>query len=139
MTFTYSICHPDKQDIEHKSNPISGREILEIAEQYPWKEKLSLMSSMNEDAIHYSPSLNFTCIENEWSFGLTADTNNDDELTFSLWYNRSKKVNILFGLLGSSHKMTVDDFWSLDLENSLLYLKHFVKGNYALVEALYKS
>ena len=40
MTFKYSICHPEKEEIEYKNNPISDKEVLVIAKKYPWFEKL---------------------------------------------------------------------------------------------------
>lgn len=83
--------------------------------------------------IHYNPSLDFTCIENGKSFCLTANYDKNQNLEFSLWYNRP----ILFGLLGEKEKMVVDDIWGFSLEKSLDYLEHFVNGNYSIIEKLY--
>lgn len=137
MTYKYSICHPEKENIEHLNSPISENEVLEIAKNYPWIKKLKFSDSLNPENIHYNPSIDFTCIENGKSFCLTANYDENKNLEFSLWYNRPKKVKVLFGLFGEKEKMVVDDVWSINLEISLKYLAHFVNGNYALVEKLF--
>jgi len=139
MTFKYSICHPDKPNIEYRNNPISGDEVLKIAKDYPWIEKLEFLDSMNQDVIYYSPSLDFTCLENKKSFCLTANYDKNKALEFSLWYNRPKRVNVLFGLLGEKEKMVVDDVWSINFDKALKYLEHFVNGNYSIIEELYNK
>jgi hypothetical protein len=139
MTFKYSICHPDKEEIEYQDNSISGNKVLEIAKNYPWIEKLKFSDSLNQKNVYYSPSLDFTCIENRKSFCLTANFDKIENLEFSLWYNRPKKVKVLFGLLGEKKKMVVDDIWSINLDKSLKYLEYFVNGNYSLIEELYNN
>jgi DNA polymerase III epsilon subunit-like protein len=139
MTFNYSICHPNKRAIEYRNDAISGEDVLKIAQNYPWLEILASMEKIHPDSIYYSPSLDFTCIDNEKSFCLTANYNETNNLEFSLWYNRPKTVNILFGLLGKKEKMVVDDIWSIDFEKALHYLEHFVNGNYDVIEALYEK
>lgn len=139
MTFKYTICHPEKENIENLDKPISKNEVLEIAKNYPWIEKLKFMKSLNNEDINYNPSLDFTCIENGKSFALTAEYDKNEKLEFSLWYNRPKKVKILFGLLGEKEKMIVDDIWSIRLEKSLIYLQHFVNGNYSTLAEMYKK
>ena len=136
MTFKYSICHPEKENNEYKDNLISENEVMEIAKNYPWIEKLKFCDSLNPEDIYYSPSLDFTCIENGKSFCLTADYDNDEKLVFSLWDNRPKKVKVLFGLLGEKEKIIVDDIWSINFDRSLKYLEHFVNSNYSLIEEL---
>jgi hypothetical protein len=139
MTYKYSICHPEKEDIEYFNNPISGNEVLEIAKNYPWIEKLKFSDSLQPEKIHYNPSLDFSCIENGNSFCLTANYDKKRNLEFSLWYNRPKKVKILFGLLGEKEKKVVDEILGFSLEKSLTYLEHFVNGNHSLVEELYEK
>ena len=139
MTFKYSICHPEKEDIEYKNNPISEKEVLEIFKNYPWIEKLKFSDTLNPENVCYSPSLDFTNIKNGKSFCLTASYDKDMGLEFSLWYNRPKKVKVLFGILGEKEKMVVDDFWSLDFEKSMKYLECFVNGSYSTIEELYRK
>ncbi len=96
------------------------------------------MKSLGEK-VYYNPSIDFKCIENGQSFCLTAMYDDQNKLMFSLWYNRSKKVKVLFGLLGESEKMVVDDFWSLNLNDSIKYLEYFVEKKYSKIEDLYKK
>lgn len=132
MNFKYSICHPDKSEIEYLNNPLSKEKVIEIAKNYPWKEKLNVKGD------YYNPSLDFTNIKNNRSFCLTASFNENNDLEFSLWYNRPKKIKVLFGLLGEKEKMQVDDFWSLNLNDSIKYLEYFVNENYSQLEKLYR-
>mgnify|MGYP000566095629 CR=1 FL=1 len=132
MNFKYSICHPNKSNIEYKNDLISLEEVLKIAKNYPWLEQLKIKGE------EYNPSLDFTNIQNNQSFCLTAHLNNDNSLEFSLWYNRPKRVKILLGLFGEKEKMVVDDIWSFSLEDSIKYLEHFVEGRYLDLEELYK-
>ena len=137
MNFKYSICHPDKEEIEYLNTPISGKEVLEIAKNYPWLEKLKFSDSLKPEDVYYSPSIDFNCIETGISFCLTADYGENESVVFSLWFNRPKKVKILFGLLGEKEQMVVDDTWAVDFDTSIKYLKHFVQGNYDFIEELY--
>ena len=80
MAFKYSICHPEKEEIEYRNNPISEKEVLEIAGNYPWIEKLKFSESLNQENVHYSPSLDFTNIKNGISFCLTAAYDKNEKL-----------------------------------------------------------
>lgn len=137
MNFKYSICHPNQKKIEYRNEIISAKEVMIIAKNYPWKEQLQLSDSLDKGSVYYNPSLDFTCLSNEKSFGLTADFNKNKGIEFSLWYKRPKKVKILFGLLGTKEIMSVDDIWSVNFDESLKYLEYFVTANYAGVEELY--
>jgi len=137
MTYKYSICHPDKEKIEYIDPPISGSEVLTIAKNYEWIKQLELTDLLDQDKVCYSPSLDFTCIENGYSFCLTAGFDKNQNLEFSLWYNRPKKVKVLFGLLGESTRMIVDDVWGFSFDEAIKYLEYFVDKNYSVVERLY--
>ena len=139
MTFKYSICRPDKKDIEYKNIVISENEVMSIAESYPWIKQLDLLGSLNQNEIYYNPSLDFKCIEKERSFALTAMYDDRKELAFSIWYNRPKKVKVFFGLFGETEKMVVDDYWSVNFDEALKFLKYFVEGNYTPIEELYQK
>ena len=137
MLYKYSICYPNTENIEYKETPISGNEVLDIARNYPWMEQLKISESMDQDKVCYSPSLDFNCIDDGRSLGLTVILNNNNEMEFSLWYNRPKRVKILFGLLGEKEEMVVDDIWQFDLNTAIKYLEHFVNSDYQIIEDLY--
>ncbi len=139
MTFKYSICYPDKKNIEYRNNTISGKDVLKIAENYPWTQQLDLSESINQNEVYYSPSLDFKCVENERSFCLAAMYDEQKKLIFSIWYNRPKKVKVLFGLFGESEKMIVDDYWTLNFDDAIKYFQYFVEGHYQKIEELYKK
>ncbi len=139
MAFKYSICHPEKQDIEYCGNPISADKVLELARKHEWLNLLHFSNSLNEDQIHYSPSLDFTHLENGRSFCLTAGFGKNKELEFSLWYHRPKKIKVLFGLLGKEERMVTDDYWSVSFEEAMNYLRFFVDEDYSAIEQLYSK
>lgn len=137
QTYTYSICHPNKKEIEYKKEILSAKNVLEIAKNYRWIEQLEFSDGLSKESNYYNPSLDFTCIQDGKSFCLTADYNEEKELEFSLWYNRPKNVKILFGLLGRKEKMVLDDVWSINFQTALQYLQYFVEKNYERIEELF--
>ena len=137
MSYTYSICYPDKAKIEYRTSIISSDEVLNIAKNYPWLEQLNLLEKLDGNDVCFNPSLNFTSTKDGKSFGLTANYSESKQLEFSLWYNRPKRVKVLFGLLGTKEKMDVGDVWHIDFETALKYLKHFLDGEFEIVELLF--
>jgi hypothetical protein len=83
--------------------------------------------------------MDVTHIENGRSFCLTAGLSDLQDLEFSLWYHRPKKVTVFFGLFGKEDKMVTDDFWSVSFEEAMKYLKYFVDENYTAIERLYSK
>lgn len=132
MSFKYSVCYPNKSNIEYFNTPISKIEVLDIAKNDPWEEQLNI------NGTNYNPSLDFTSLKSERSFCLTAHFNKNKGVEFSLWYNRPKKVKILFGLFGEKEKMIVDDIWSFNIKDAITYLQYFVDENYLEIEKLYR-
>lgn len=137
MSYTYSICYPDKAKIEYRTTIISSDEVVNIAKNYPWLEQLNLLEKLDGNDVCFNPSLDFTSTKDGKSLGLTANYNESKQLEFSLWYNRPKMVKVLFGLLGTKEKMDVDDVWHIDIETALKYLKHFLDGEFEIVERLF--
>lgn len=139
MTFKYSVCHPEREEIEYLNTPISKEQVLEIAKKHPWLDRLKFADEYDQNKIYYSPSLDFTCLEDNRSLGLTAHFDKDKELEFSLWYTRRKEVKILFGLLGKRMQTAVDDKWELSPAQAYDYLEKFTDGKYYQIEKLYEK
>ncbi|WP_107038650.1 hypothetical protein [Brumimicrobium mesophilum] len=137
MTFKHSNCYPDKENIEYPSTVLDTQQVLELFKKHPWKEQNELCLKLPEEKIHFSPSIGFTNTNSKHGLELTAHED-DGKLSFSLWFNRPKKVKVLFGILGEYERMQVDDVWGFNLDESILYLTHFVNGNYSVIEELYK-
>lgn len=136
MSYSYSICHPEQKEIEYVSDLLSKDNVLRLANDYSWNQKLNLMESMSEEEICYNPSLDFTCKEDKYSFCLTAMRNDQKELEFSLWFNRKVKYKPFFGLLGEKEKMQVLDKRGFQKSDAIDYLKIFVDQDYQELEAL---
>lgn len=135
MQFKYAICYPDKEEIDFRSSPISGEEVIYIARNYPWVDQLNFKETLDQDELFYSPSLEFTCIDNNRSFTLTAIYDERRNLEFSLWYYRPKMIR---NSGGAFEKMEVDDIWSINFDDTIKYLAIFVKGDYLTIENLYR-
>lgn len=138
MKFKYSICDPLEKEIKYIPESFYGDEILKIAKEYPWIDKLKITEKFKPEENHFSPSLDFTNIDTQRSFCLTAHYDNENKLESSLWYNRPKKIKTLFGLFKEKEKFIVDDSWGYDLEGSLEYLKYFIDRKYEKLEMIFK-
>jgi hypothetical protein len=130
MFYTISICHPDKEQIEILPNPLSKRESQEFFDNYPWIKQLDFM---DQEKIHFSPSIRFTNNANNISLEMTADSI-DSKLFFSLWYERPVKTKILFGILGEKDKLKLIEKWGFDYASAQSLLKKFLSDNHTEIE-----
>ncbi len=135
MTYQYSICHPDKPEIEYPSEVLDSYKVTDIAKNYPWLKILKSMEQIPNEEINYSPSLDFTNIKDKHSLCLTAELKKG-ELEFSLWYNRPKSSRVLFGLLGNRTVMKVVDKWNFDKISALKNLQLFLDKDYKTLEQI---
>ncbi|MBC7774637.1 MAG: hypothetical protein H7246_04300 [Phycisphaerae bacterium] len=108
MKYKYSICHPEKSEIEYPEQILSAEQVKERAIKYPWKSELQKLKTMKPDEINYSPSLDFKNVDNNYSFCLTAEGEPED-ISFSVWYSRPIMKKIFFGLFGEKEKFEVID------------------------------
>ena len=135
MSFKYSICHPDKPNIEYPKTILTADAVKEMVHSYPWKEALNKMHALHANEVYYSPSLDFTNLNNNYSFCLSAAGKESDDFTFYIFYNRKIKKKILFGLLGEK-----EDFYLIDKaftkDTGYLLLDSFLSGNYKMIEKL---
>jgi len=138
MIYNYSICHPNQQNIEYPTEVLNRQQVIQFAQNYPWKEQLELCNELPEEEVCYSPSLDFKNTESMSSFGLTADSHEGEEISFSLWYKRPKEIKIFFGLFGKIERMIINDVSSFSLDEAITYLEYFVNGNMKKIEELYK-
>lgn len=140
MKFKYSICLPDYEDIQYPSDKLDRNQVMELAKKYPWFDQMRKADLLPQKEVYYSPSVCFIDIETNHGFELTLESTINDsvnDLTFSLWYNRPKKVKVLFGLFGSANKMVVEDVSPYNFNDTLRYLKAFVNREYSTIEKLY--
>ena len=135
MTYKYSICHPDKSEIEYPETELNSYEVIELIKYYSWLEILKSMDNIPDEKIYYSPSLGFENLSNKRSLGITATLENGKP-EFSLWYNRPVKIRPLFGLLAEKTKMKVTDKWDFTLDKAIEYYHLFLNRNYEKLERL---
>lgn len=137
MSYKYSICYPDKKDIQYFDTPISSKEVISIAENFNWVEELTKYRNLAEEQLFYNPSIDFQNITEGISFCLTAEFTTTNQLEFSIWFCRPKKVKKLFGLLGTTEKNVVDDAWHFTFDQAMKYLQHFLNKNYQPIQELF--
>lgn len=132
MRYNYSICHPEKGDIEYPEVILTAADVKHIALNYPWKSELQKMNNLDLDKVHYNPSLDFINQNNHYSFCLTAE-GDPDNFSFSVWYNRPKMKKVLFGLLGEKEKFEVIDK-PFSKEDAFRLLDKFLMNAYQSIE-----
>ncbi len=136
MAYKYSICHPDKREIEYSDRLLSAEQVKDFALNYAWKTELQKMDDLAERA-EYNPSVGFTNQTNKFSLELTAEGDPKD-FSFSLWYNRPVRKKILFGLLGGRTAFDVIDKAFTNAEAFAL-LDLFLAENYDAIEQAMKD
>ncbi len=132
MKYKYSICHIDRPEVEYKKEILSSEQVLEIVNNYPWNEELQREKKLPQKDLHYSPSLDFTNMNDNHSFCLTAE-GPPENVSFSAWYNRPVMKNVLFGLLGKKERLDVIEKW-IEKERAFELLHHFLKQEYQIIE-----
>ena len=132
MSYKFSICHPEKEEIEYPNTTLNSEQVKELATKYPWESELRKLKTMRFEEIHYNPSVDFTNQSNNRSFCLTVERE-PENFKFSVWYNRPKMKKVLFGLLGQKEKLEVIDK-SFTQEEAYKLLDVFLSGDYLAVE-----
>lgn len=138
MTYNYSICHPDNENIEYPKKVLIEDEVLEMVKNYPWLDILKSMEKIPDEKIHFSPSLDFVHSKNKISLGISATLENNNP-EFSLWYNRPVKSRRLFGLLSDKVKMKVIDKWGFNLDEAIKIYHIFLSEKYSTLERVMKN
>lgn len=132
MNYRYSICHIDKLEIEYKNDIINKDQVLKIVENYPWAREIERAKLIDESEVCYSPSLDFSNIDDNYSLCLTAE-GEPSKVSFSLWYNRPVRKKVLFGLLGERDRLEVVDK-HFEKEEAMELLTYFLNQAYDSIE-----
>jgi hypothetical protein len=132
MHYKHSICHPEDPQIEYPDKKLTAEQVRDIAKHYPWKQELQKLKTIPPEEINYSPSLDFTNLQDNHSFCLTAEGEPEDYL-FSVWYNRPVMKKVLFGLLGEKKKLEAIDK-SSGIDEAFRLLEKFLKQDYDSIE-----
>lgn len=133
MPYKYSICHVDRPKIEYPKDILSDKEVKEMVLNYPWKEKLKKLESMPSNEVYFSPSLEFTNLDNNYGFSLSAGMDESGNFSFYIWYNRPIMKKIFFGLIGEKEKFDLIDKW-FSVKESYELLDKFLLKDYRTIE-----
>jgi hypothetical protein len=137
VMYSYSICYPEKEEIEFPDKRLTGEEVLEFVSSYPWVDELKKLESIPFEEVNYNPSLDFKNLDDNYSFCLTAEGKPGAE-KFAVWFNRKITYRPLFGLLGEKTKFEVIDR-QFEVKESIELLKHFLRQDYDIIEKAIKS
>ncbi len=58
MKYKYSICYPDKEEIEHIEKSVDRDEVVSLVKNHNWAEEIQ------KEIEHYSPNLDFISLKN---------------------------------------------------------------------------
>jgi hypothetical protein len=135
MNYTYSICHPEKPEIEYPKIELNNQEVIELIKNYSWYEILKKMEKIPEDELCFSPSVDIINKIDNRSLCITA-TMEKGKPEFSLWYNRPVTFRPLFGLLSERTRIRVIEKWGFNLDNALEYYQIFLEKKYEKLEKI---
>jgi hypothetical protein len=96
MNFRASFCNPFEKDIIELGS-ISKDSVLDKFENTAWGDILRQMSSLKEEEIYYSPSLEIENKDNKHGLAISA-VGDPDSFEFYIFYKRPKRVKTFFGL-----------------------------------------
>ncbi|MFK7968771.1 MAG: hypothetical protein AB8F95_00300 [Bacteroidia bacterium] len=133
MYYKISICYPDKKEIEEKLQTFSEKKALAFFDSFPWQDQLTLMGNMDEEKIHFNPSVRFTNPANNMGLDVTAIPD-EGKVSFALWYERPVLVKTLFGLGREKEKWKLTDKWGFDPDAARTGLEAFLNEDYAEME-----
>jgi len=137
MRYKYSICYPENPSIEYHEQILDGREMEELVSSYPWKTELEKLISLDHNDVQYNPSLDIQNVDDNHSFCLTAE-GDPDSYSFSVWYNRPVKKNVMFGLLGEKEVFGVIDK-NFPKDDALMLFHKFLNKEYTFIEEQMKK
>lgn len=106
--------------------------------QYPWMEKLKILSSLPEEKICFSPSLEFedTVTRQGVIFSFVGD---DAGTEFYIFYKRDKMVSIFWGLSKRLVRGKVSDITGQRFEDAQAFLEAFLRNDTAYMEEKIKG
>ncbi|RKQ49107.1 hypothetical protein BXY85_0095 [Roseivirga pacifica] len=94
MNFRASFCDPFNPEIIELGE-IEQNKIMESFEKIPWNDFLDKMKTVNNNEIHYSPSLEVENKENKTGLSVSAI----DGTEWYIFFKRPKMVKKWFGLV----------------------------------------
>lgn len=131
--YRWSICDPTSPTVIEKGR-IEQDRILETFEQFPWIEQLRNMSSMKEEDICFSPSLEFENTDTKLGVlvSIVGDINNYE---FYIFYKRPKTVKSFFGLIKRNIEGCLSEITDQTMDSARKFLAAFINGDTAYMES----
>jgi len=134
--YRWSIYEPDDPKVIEMGS-IRKEEIMETFEQFSWIDRLRRMAGMKEDAICFSPSLEFKNLDTEQgvSFSIVG-TESDHE--FYIFYTRPS-LSETRGMFDPDEDYQVSDLTGQTKEDAVKFLNAFLNNDTVYLEEKIKN
>ena len=134
--YRWSICEPDNPQVIEKGS-IRKEEIRETFEQFPWMDRLRKISTMRDNDICFSPSLEFENLDTKQGVTFSI-VGTELEHEFYIFYKRSVIVKTL-GLFKRQVDNHISDITGQNKEDAVRFLNAFLNDDRDYLEAKMKS
>lgn len=121
MNLIYSICYPDKGDIDYFTVPITEDEVLQLITDFDWKTELE------KTLVHYAPSIDFIRLGDKKRIIVSGIGDGILE-SFQIMYIKPE------------HSDFIDIFDEANYTNAVCYTKHAaIEEGFAIIDDFLKD
>ena len=125
--YKYSICYPDKPEIEFHDEVLDRFQVVELMKSFNWRDELG------KKIEYYSPSLDFSKLDDKHRI-IFSGFGTDDLEGFRIMYLVPNDENIEDIYDNDNYSKEKDYFEEFDIPNSYLLLNLFFDGAYEKLE-----
>lgn len=130
--FRHSFCGPFSSEIEELGD-IEETELVNKFNKVPWNEILHKMSTMAEDELHYSPSIEFENKTNRHGITISG-IEEDRQVEFYFFYKRPKRIKKFFGFIEKEDPNYMTDILVQSKQEVIRLIEAFIRDDYELLD-----
>ncbi|MDF1698708.1 MAG: hypothetical protein P1U56_22840 [Saprospiraceae bacterium] len=123
MSYKYSICYPDKEEIDFPEEEINGDQVIELVKNFNWDDELK------KEIEVYSPSLDFIRISNKRRLILSGIGEGKLE-EFQIMYSFPNDENASKAFDAKNYYMSEEYTVVVGIEEAYEILKAFLDQQY---------
>lgn len=135
-TYRWTICEPDNPNIIEKGS-IQKEAIMETFKEFPWIDRLCKVTSMKEDDVCFSPSLEFENIETKQGVSISI-VGAEEKYEFYIFYKRPSIIK-MFGLFKRHVDNHLSDITGQTKQDAIQFLTAFVNNDTDFMESKMKG
>lgn len=118
MRYKYSICYPDKDQIDFPYETIGNEEVIQLVKKFDWDKEL------NKELVFYAPSLDFINISNKKRMILSGIGKGKLE-KFQVMYVLPNNDNVIKAFDNSNYYNSEEYYGNFSINISLQILYEF--------------